>query len=213
MCAECKDYPCSFTEVAARKPEAIKKGARIQLVIFVLGISGSPRKDGNTDIVVREALAQLHSKKSVNAKFGRITDFHIKHCAGCRECMHLGYCIIQDDDFGKLWDEILRADVIIEGAPVYWNSPPGVMKDFVDRTHGFFIKPGILNGKKAAIISVATESGFACCETVLQSWLGYYGAEIVDQVRIYAREKGEVLQKPAEMAKIGALVATICERL
>lgn len=182
---------------------------------YILGISGSPREEGNTDIAVKQALNEIQEHKAVDTNFIRIADFEIEHCVGCRKCMELGRCAIDDDDFNRVMDEILKAAVVVLGAPVYWNGPPGVMKDFIDRSHGYYAVPerSSLAGKKVGIISVATAGGFASHEDVIQSWLRYYGATIVDKVRIYACEKGELLTKPSELQKVRALADTLCQQM
>jgi len=76
------------------------------------------------------------------------------HCKGCRECMETGECAIKDDDLDLILDRLMKAHLIVIGAPVYWDSPPGVMKDFIDRTHGFYLDHNRLSGKKVGIISV-----------------------------------------------------------
>jgi len=179
---------------------------------FVLGISGSPRKNGNTDIVVKKALEVISEEKQVETMFLRIADFNIKHCKGCRECMETGECSIKDDDFNTVLEKLMKAELVVVGAPVFWFGPPGVMKDFIDRTHGFYTDPRHLAGKKVGIISVATSSGFEPHEKIL-SWMKYYGAEIISKIRIYAREKGEVLQRPGEMAKVTEFAKKLSERL
>ena len=105
---------------------------------YVLGISGSPRKDGNTDIVVKYVLDEIKNQKGIDTKFIRVADFNIKPCAGCRGCMKEMRCVIEDDEFNQVFDDVMNATALILGAPVYWNSPPGVMKNFIDRTHTFY---------------------------------------------------------------------------
>lgn len=180
--------------------------------VVVLGISGSPRQDGNTDIVVRRALEVISQLRDVETTFLRVADYNIKHCQGCRECMKIGECVIEDDDFNIVLSELMRARLVVIGAPVFWNSPPGVMKDFIDRTHGFYTDHKRLLGKKVGIISVATASGFESHEDIL-SWMRVYGAEIVDKIRIYAREKGEVLRRPREIAKVENFARTLAGKL
>jgi len=177
---------------------------------FVLGISGSPRKDGNTDIAVQEALRQMEAKGDYRIKFIRLWDFEIKRCLGCRKCMKLNHCAIQDDDLEKVLEMTSGADILVVGSPVYWNSPPGVMKDFMDRSHGYYAVGGIFSGKRAALIGVATAGGFEPQESAIGGWLRHYGADLVSMIRIYAREKGDLPQKPQEMAKIAGLVEALC---
>ncbi len=179
---------------------------------MVLGISGSPRKDGNTDIAVKMVLDLIGRREDVSTEFIRVADFDIKHCQGCRQCMVLGHCAIEDDDYPLLRDKLFSADVVVVGAPVYWNGPPGVMKDFIDRTHGFYLDHARLSGKKVALISVAADGGFESHEKTL-SWMRVYDAEIIGKVRVYAREKGELLRKPEEIEKIEELVDILLRKI
>lgn len=177
-----------------------------QAISAILGLSGSPRRDGNTDLVVREALRLLGERTGAATEFVRVAEQHIEPCRGCRACMELGHCAIQDDDFEALMARLFAADLFVLGAPVYWLGPPGEMKSFIDRTHGYYRDPTILRGKRAVLISVATESGFEPHEAVMASWLRVYGAQVVGAVRVLSCEKGEILERPDELAKVRRLV-------
>ena len=85
------------------------------------------------------------------------------------------------------------------------------MKNFIDRTHGYYADQTVLRGLRAALISVATDGGFEPHEAVMSSWLRIYGAEIVGSIRVMSCEKGEVLQRPDELAKVGELVRGIAQ--
>ena len=181
---------------------------------YILGISGSPRRDGNTDIVVQHALDEIQQQTGIETKFIRVADVNIKPCIGCRGCMREMQCVINDDDFNSIFDEVMNAEGLILGAPVYWNSPPGVMKNFIDRAHTFYACPEKFpSGKIVGIISVATDSGFKSHEDIMQSWIRYYGGQIVGMARIYAREKGEVLSKPVELEKVNSLADALCQQI
>jgi len=171
------------------------------LTSIALGISGSPRREGNADISVKMVLEELKGG-GFETEFLRISDFRIEHCEGCRKCMQIGRCAITGDDFEFVLGKIDRASLIVLGVPVYWNSPPGTFKDFMDRTHGFYLNHSHFARKKFGILSVATESGFETHEAILQAWLQSYGGTIVDKVRVLSREKGEVLSRPNEVRKI-----------
>lgn len=142
-------------------------------------------------------------------EFLRIADLRIEHCEGCRKCMRIGRCAITGDDFDLLLGKIDRASLIVLGIPVYWNSPPGGFKDFMDRTHGFYLNHAYFARKKFGILSVATESGFETHEAILHGWLQSYGGTIIDKVRILSREKGEVLSRPTEIEKIREFAARL----
>jgi len=175
----------------------------------VVGLSGSPRRDGNTDILVREALRLIEEGTGASADFVRVADLRLEACRGCRACMTLGHCAIQGDDFEALMARLRAADLLVLGAPVYWLGPPGVMKNLIDRTHGYYTDHTILRGKRAVLISVATDSGFEPHEAVMASWLRVYGAQIVGSIRVLSREKGEVLQRPEELGKVRQLIARL----
>ncbi|MBM4037149.1 MAG: flavodoxin family protein [Planctomycetes bacterium] len=180
-----------------------------QLVSTILGVSGSPRRGGNTDLLVREALRLLAERTDAATGFLRVADLRIEACRGCRACMKLGHCAIQDDDFEALMARLRAADLLVLGAPVYWLGPPGVMKNFIDRTHGYYRDHTLLRGKRAVLISVATESGFEPHEAVMASWLRVYGARILGSIRVLSCEKGEVLQRPEEFSKVRQLVDSL----
>jgi len=175
----------------------------------ILGLSGSPRADGNTDIVVRRAMEGTAAKTGKAADFIRVADFTLQHCIGCRQCMTLGRCALKGDDLDQIMSHFFAAEIMIIGSPVYWNSPPGIMKDLMDRSHGWYTDQGIFAAKRAAIISVATGGGFASHEDAIEGWLRCYGAKVVHKARIYACEKAEVLGRPDELRKVGALISAL----
>ena len=175
----------------------------------VLGVSGSPRPGGNTDILVQETLRRLSDRTGARTEFIRVADRRILPCEGCRGCMQLGHCALQGDDFEDVMGRFFAADLFVLGAPVYWLGPPGVMKNFIDRTHGYYRDHTLLRGKRVLLISVATDGGFEPQEAVMASWLRVYGAEILGSIRVLSREKGEVLERPEEMAKVGHLVEAV----
>jgi len=174
----------------------------------IVGISGSPRAGGNTDFAVERVLALVAA--SAQTEFIRLAEHHIRRCEGCRACMRQGHCVIQDDDFHAVMERLFAADALVVGSPVYWLSPPGVMKDFLDRTHGWYLgSQRIFAGKRAVLLSIAADSGFEPHEAAILSVLRHYGAEIVATERIIAREKDDLRNSPSEQEK----VARAAERL
>ena len=177
----------------------------------VLGISGSPRRGGNTDHAVERTLGLIQDQlPEAEAEFMRVADHRIEHCRGCRHCMEAVECAIEGDDLDLLVGKMRRADLIILGAPVYWYGPPGVMKDFIDRTHGFYPDSKRFEGKKVALISVASASGFPSHERIM-GWLQDYGAEVVAKVRLRAREKDDLRQRRTQMKKLEAFANSLTQ--
>jgi multimeric flavodoxin WrbA len=186
----------------------------VKISVLILGISGSPRKCGNTDTAVRVVLEEIEMLTSHKTKFIRICDLNIRFCTGCRFCMKSMECAIKEDDFHALWDEIVKADLIIMGAPVYWNSPPGPMKDFIDRTHTWYACPQKFPaGKRMGLISIAADSGFESHEDIMTCWAYYYGIKVVDKIRLLARETGDVKKNDDKINKLVSKMIKVLERM
>jgi multimeric flavodoxin WrbA len=100
--------------------------------IRILGIVGSPRKDGNTAKMVERALAGASAVTGVETEVYELAGKKIHHCIGCYKCLEKGRCVFEDDlyEFGRKY---MEADGIIWGAPVYHMSIPASMKALLDR--------------------------------------------------------------------------------
>jgi multimeric flavodoxin WrbA len=179
----------------------------------VIGVTGSPRANGNTDFAVNTALQALERECGATTELLAVRDYSLEHCAGCRGCMTAKRCVIEGDDLERMVKPLNEADVIIVGSPVYWNSPPGVMKDFMDRVHGWFVVGPIWEGKQAGIINVAADGGFDSHEDALRGWLSYYGANIVATARLLAREAGDLEANAREREKLDQFARAMAEAI
>jgi len=168
----------------------------------VLFVGGSPRKNGNTDFCLEKTVELVSDEYGTDIESIQIRDYDIHNCTGCRRCMDLGDCAVSGDDFHDLFQKIKKAPVLVFAAPVYWLSPPGITKDFIDRTHALYALNRPFEGKKAFLISIATESGFESHELVMSSWLEVYGVQIIDKIRIYAVEKDDCRNNPGVSEKL-----------
>jgi multimeric flavodoxin WrbA len=167
----------------------------------ILGVSGSPRKDGNSDVAARTILETL--RDFGETEFIRIADYDIEHCIGCGRCWESHRCAIEHDDLQPLLDKWREADLLIVSAPVYWLSPPGVMKDFIDRTFSVATHPvPPFKDKKVALVTIAAENGFELLTELLSRWLRHYGAEIIGDIEVYAWEKNDLVHDSSQMAKL-----------
>jgi len=102
--------------------------------IRILGIIGSPRKNGNTEIMVNEALEGASEVQGV--EIHRFL-FHGKRFEACLAscmayCQEHGKCVLEDD-FPEFMEAWLMADGIIFGVPVYHMGPPAQVKAAIDR--------------------------------------------------------------------------------
>jgi multimeric flavodoxin WrbA len=100
----------------------------------VLGVVGSPRRNGNTDFLVE---AVLTGAQHAGAQTEKITlnDLEIRPCQACNACQKTGKCVHKDDMPGLL-EKMQRSQVWVLGTPVYWWGPTAQFKAFVDRWYG-----------------------------------------------------------------------------
>lgn len=120
--------------------------------MHVLGIVGSPRVNGNTDVLVDEILSGVRSSGGTIDKI-YISDFDIKPCDSCMACHEQRRCVIEDQ-WREVADKVLKADGLVVGTPVYWNSVSAQTKLFMDRCFSFLDESfdSAIKEKSAAIV-------------------------------------------------------------
>jgi len=119
----------------------------------VIGFVGSPRKNGNTGILVRQML-QYAAGAGAQSKIYYLNDLYIKDCQACGYCKTNGRCQ-QKDDMQQLYEAMHTADGIVIGAPIYMGLINGLSKIFIDRwtaLHASVHTNRLPAGKKAALI-------------------------------------------------------------
>lgn len=129
----------------------------------VIGFVGSPRKKGNTDILVQQV---LHGANAVGAetKIFYLNELNYKGCQGCNYCKTNINCRIEDD-MTYLYKEIAGADVIVIGSPVYMWQISGQTKLFLDRWYAFInsdYSVKLKKGKKAVLVFSQGEPDREC---------------------------------------------------
>ncbi|ACB85138.1 flavodoxin family protein [Natranaerobius thermophilus] len=132
----------------------------------ILGVVGSKRKNGNTSILVQEALKPFESE-DIETELIYIDNYNFRGCNGCEGCQDTYKCVI-DDDMQKIYPKITASDAIILGSPAYFYNVSGDMKTFIDRLYCFeaFSKDDrsvwmsineVLGVKYAAVVAVCEQ--------------------------------------------------------
>ena len=98
----------------------------------ILGIVGSARPWGNSEILVRQAL-QGAAAEGAAAQMVRLTSLHIDPCTGCLRCVIGGKPCRQDDDMVWLIQRLQEADGLVLAAPTYFLGPAAAIKLVLDR--------------------------------------------------------------------------------
>ncbi len=114
----------------------------------VLAVVGSPRKGGNTEILVSR-IAEGAASVAAAVEMVRLGDLHIRECDGCHACWRGRPCS-KDDDMRPLYEKIAACDVLVFATPVYWYGPTALMKAFVDRFVYFQLRGESPDGARQA---------------------------------------------------------------
>jgi len=127
----------------------------------VLYVSGSGRKNGNTAFLLNNLQEKL------GGTILHLADFSMNHCMGCWSCRSTGFCRHDDDMENEIVSELLFADVVVLGSPVYFNNVSSIMKTFMDRTWPL---RGKLNNKIGGAIVIGRGYGSESAITAMNSF-------------------------------------------
>ena len=160
-----------------------------------VAIVGSPRKDGNCDILVNKVLEKIDGEKSIYY----LNELDIGFCKACQACQK-GDCVK---------DEMLEADLFIFSSPIYYGQMSGQAKTLIDRFYQVSQNPNksLEDTKVIEIFTQAQPSdAFAAyIDSMKVIPFGYMGMEIVDTIVAKgAVGKGDGLEEAiAQIEKIG----------
>ena len=176
----------------------------------VLILQGSPRKNGNTKQFSAPFIDELQAN-GVEVQEEWIYDKELKPCLGCGVCQdrigQLG--CVHEDDFVRLVEQMLEADVTVFSTPIYACFPPGPVKVFLDRLiyapvklYGKEKAPSLLAGKACAVIitgGASPQRMIVPFETALLAltarhkmrYLGWTGGTDPGKAHVFMNEKKE----------------------
>jgi multimeric flavodoxin WrbA len=181
----------------------------------ILGIVGSPRKKGNTHILVSKILegAEAEGAETDILLLGKLK---IRECDGCHACWKGKPCS-KKDDMNDVYPMIAESGGIVFGTPVYWYGPTALIKALVDRFVYFNCpenRPQV-RSKRAALAVPFEEDTPETADLVVAMFersLAYLEMELVGQVIVPGvGEKGSVLEKEANLKaayELGRRLAT-----
>jgi multimeric flavodoxin WrbA len=173
----------------------------------VLGISGTPRENGNSEILLQYAL-QPFSERGWNVKHFLLSQMQIQPCRACDQCRETNNCVI-NDDMREIYEAFRWCDAIIVSSPVYSRNICSQLVAVFDRHYAVDqVRP--LEGKVGGAIAVGRGScgGQAITITAIYNWMLSSGIICVpgelNGVTAVASEPGDVLkqEKRLRQAKI-----------
>ena len=169
----------------------------------VLIISTSPRKGGNSDVLVDE-FARGAQEAGNHVEKVALYDQTVGFCKGCLACQSTGHCVIHDDA-NAIVEKMLTADVIVFATPIYYYEMCGQMKTMLDRV---FEREHEVKNKEFYFIMTAGGSNTECALLGFRNFIRYLPGSkekgVIEGTGIHLKGsvKGNpVMKKAYEMGK------------
>lgn len=174
----------------------------------VLGIMGSPRIKGNTDLLLDEA---LRGAQSQGAEVEKIVVDKLK-VAPCKEyygCLKDGNCVIRDD-MDAIYPKLLEADRLIVASPMFFYGITSQLKALVDRCQATWARKYVLKQKlsdkerKGAFIAVGATKGkqlFDGSILVIDYFFKALDVKYADELLVHGvDQRGEIKDHPTALS-------------
>jgi multimeric flavodoxin WrbA len=170
----------------------------------VVAFNGSPRKEGNTSILIRYIFDELENE-GIATELVQVGGQQIRGCSACMQCYENRdqRCVFDDDIVNDCIGKMIDADGIIFGSPVYFLDVTAEMKALIDRSGVVSRANGGLYRRKVATAAAAVRrsGGNNTIDTILHFLL--YSDMIVPGIPVIGigREIGDVLKDEEGIAR------------
>ncbi len=158
-----------------------------------VGVVGSPRKNGNTEILTAHALKAI-AEEGLDTELIRLAGLDIRPCNACMVCRDGEQCPIGDDLF-PVYTKMKEAEAIILASPVYFGSATALLKALMERTGYLSGRRRVFAGKVGGPLVVARRAGQNFTFAQIMYWfhiLGFFMPGSTYWNIAFGREKGEV---------------------
>ncbi len=166
----------------------------------VLGLVGSVRRLGNSEILTKEALMGAEAE-GATVEILRLTDYEVRPCRGCAACLFReGDCVIEDDAHA-IFAAMAASNGIILGVPCYILEATAIVKQLIDR--GFApMQQNTVRGKVGGVIvPYATRGWTQNAFQQTNTWLLSLGVKVIDQLLIHVQGTSEAPLFPQAMER------------
>ena len=188
------------------------------MIMNVLGISGTPRENGNSEILLRYALHPFE-RQGWQVKHFRLSEMTIQPCNACDKCNRRN-CVIEDD-MRYVYDGFRSCDALIISSPVYSRNICSQLMAVLDRHYGISAERP-LKGKVGGAMAVGAGpcGGQTITRHAIYNWMRSCGMVCVpgelNGVTATASEPGDILKQEnrlGQAAILGNNVLDVAERL
>ena len=175
----------------------------------VIAFLGSPRENGNTELLLREAFRGVEESGPAVQVFN-LNKMNIMPCQNCGGCDETGVCIYEDD-MTRIYEAIRNADRIILASPIFFFALSAQTKIMIDRCQAFWCGKYLLRkpipegpyGRKGLLLLVGgmkKEIGVQCAEATAKA---FFRTISVPEHKTFAYmgidEKGAILKHPSSL--------------
>lgn len=190
----------------------------------VLAIQGSPRKNGNTDVVLDRVLNALHDTEQADVEklYARSLDVSgCIECFACQKVRDVPGCSIKDN-MVEVYDKMLSADLIVIASPVFCWGFTAQLKAILDRLYATFKFDedpyvSMLDGKRVALIVTAgggRDDGASACEECYQKLFAFARAQDCGALIVPSlTEPSDTRSDEALMKRADAFAADLAKQL
>lgn len=197
-------------------------------MVDILGIGGSPRKGGNSDILLERILVGVRSAGATTDTI-QLRDLSFQSCIGCERCRNDKHCTGLQDDMQLIYPKITESRGMVVVSPVHSYTVTALVKAFLDRLYCYYDfseeRPGPVTsrlcdqGRKAVIAAVCEqvtpgESGMDTTLVILRRNIQMLGYDIVGEAPVFGVfPSGGVLKHPQVLEEAEALGGRLASAL
>jgi multimeric flavodoxin WrbA len=175
----------------------------------VVAFQGSPRIEGNVDILLREALKGI-GEAGHEIRIFKLNFMNIKPCQDCGGCEKTGQCII-NDDMNEIYDAIRAADRLILASPIFFFALSAQTNAMIDRCQAFWCEKYLLKrlipagpyGRKGLLLLVGgmkIEVGIRCGEATAKAFFRTISVPTHETLSFLGVDsKGAILEHPTAL--------------
>ena len=178
----------------------------------ILGIAGSPRRDGNTDLLLCQAMSGA-GKQGAQTKTITLSELSIAPCRHCDKCQQTGNCEIEDD-MQWLYHELRETDCLVLASPIFFMGVTAQVKAMIDRCQALWVIKYVLKlpislnphkGRKGLFISVGSREIpdlFTPAIATVKSWFATLDIAYAGDLLFPGIDgKGAIVEHPTALAE------------
>jgi len=166
----------------------------------ILGLNGSERKLGNTEILVKEALMGAE-EEGAQVEMLRLTDYKILPCDGLAPCVFGNTGCNLKDDFNFIMDKIFESDGLVLGTPCYILESTAIIKQLIDRAFSINFRSKARGKPAVMIVPYATRGWTPYAFLQPNILLLFLGMEVIDRALVHTQAINEVVLYDKALAK------------